>query len=321
MGLKVLHLSDTPLSGAPLRLSKLLAKYGEIESRHMVWKEKLGYREYGADISGQTADRELLHYLIYEWADILHFHNRYARQEVFKALGTPPPAKPSVIQMHSPRDSEDFSEEVRSAIPIAVIAQYHVRQWPEAKFLVPNAVDIYHRDYLPTTASKAIRFGKTKAPVVSYAPSNTNMPGWNDKSYGIVAPVLKRMRLAGIIDYQLICKAPFDDVMIKKKQADIGIDEVSTGSYHLSSLEYLSLGVGCFANIDPLTEKAIKDVTGAAAIPWIRANKDSFERVLRNILKERSWPEIGDASRSWMEEYWNPRILCSHYLKMYQSLE
>jgi hypothetical protein len=129
------------------------------------------------------------------------------------------------------------------------------------------------------------------------------------------------MRIAGVIDYQLICKAPFDDVMIKKKQADIGIDEVSTGSYHLSSLEYLSLGVGCFANIDPLTEKAIKDVTGAERIPWIRANKDSFERTLRNILKDQSWPEIGAASRTWMEEYWNPQMLCSHYLKMYNSLE
>lgn len=317
MGLKVLHLSDTPLSGSPIRISALLAKYGGIESRHMVWREKLGYREYGADISGKVQSHQYLHYLIYEWADVLHFHNRWKRQEIFKALKCEPPKKPSVIQIHSPRDSEDFSEEVKSGIPLAVIAQYHVRQWPELRFIVPNVVDIYHKDYVSTKEPRPLPY----MPTVSYAPSNTNMPGWNDKSYGVVAPVLKRMRIAGTVDYQLICKAPFDDVMIKKKQADIGIDEVSTGSYHLSSLEYLSLGVGCFANIDPLTEKAIKDVTGATTIPWIRATKDNFERVLRNILKDQSWPEIGVASRVWMEEYWNPNLLCSHYLKMYESLE
>lgn len=317
MGLKVLHLSSTPLSGSPIRISALLSKHGGIESRHMVWREKLGYREYGADISGKGASLEYLHYLIYEWADVLHFHNRWKRQEVFGALKCEPPKKPSVIQIHSPRDSEDFSEEVKSGIPLAVIAQYHVRQWPELRFIVPNVVDIYHKDYVSTKEPRPLPY----MPTVSYAPSNTNMPGWNDKSYGVVAPVLKRMRIAGTVDYQLICKAPFDDVMIKKKQADIGIDEVSTGSYHLSSLEYLSLGVGCFANIDPLTEKAIKDVTGATTIPWIRATKDNFERVLRNILKDQSWPEIGVASRTWMEEYWNPNLLCSHYLKMYESLE
>jgi len=315
--MRVLHLSSTPLSGSPIRISALLAKYGGIESRHMVWREKLGYREYGADISGKGTSLEYLRYLIYEWADVLHLHNRWKRQEVFQALKCEPPKKPSVIQIHSPRDSEDFSEEVKSGIPLAVIAQYHVRQWPELRFIVPNVVDIYHKDYIRTKEPRPLPY----MPTVSYAPSNTNMPGWNDKSYGIVAPVLKRMRLAGTVDYQLICKAPFDDVMIKKKQADIGIDEVSTGSYHLSSLEYLSLGVGCFANIDPLTEKAIKDVTGADRIPWIRANKENFERVLRGILKEQSWPEIGAASRTWMEEYWNPKMLCGHYLKMYESLE
>lgn len=315
--MRVLHLSDTPLSGAPIRLSALLAKYGEIESRHLVWREKLGYRDFGVDIGGSGSSHEYLRYLIYEWPDILHMHNRYARQEVFRALGTPPPNKPSVIQIHSPRDSEDFSEEVSSGIPIAVVAQYHVRQWPEMRFLVPNAVDIHHKDFKSAKAPRQHPY----MPVISYAPSNTTLPGWNDKSYSVVAPVLKRMRMAGVIDYQLIYKVPFDDVMIKKKQADIGIDEISTGSYHLSSLEYLSLGVGCFANIDPLTEKAIKDVTGADRIPWIRANKENFERVLRNILKDQSWPEIGAASRTWMEEYWNPQMLCGHYLKMYNSLE
>lgn len=319
--MRILHLSSTPLSGSPIRISALLSKYGGVESRHIVWRDKLGYRDFGYDIAGSKAMLETLRYMIYEWADVLHFHNRWKRQEVFKALGSPPPSKPSVIQIHSPKDSEDFSEEVRSGIPIAVIAQYHVRQWPEHRYLLPNVVDIYHKDYLPAYEGRKLNFAITGRPVVSYAPSNTTLTGWNDKSYGSVAPVLKRMRLSGQITYQLLQQMPFDLVMEAKKMADLGIDEISTGSYHLSSLEYLSLGAACFANIDELTEKAIKDVTGAVALPWVKADKDSFERVLRTILKEKIWTTLGEDSRLWMEKYWDPHKLCEHYTNMYKDLK
>lgn len=312
--MRVLHLSDTGLSGSPLRISALLNKYGGVESRHIVWKEKLGFRDFGADITGRKAEEKLLRYLVYEWADVIHYHNRWKRQEIFKSLQENPPNKPSVIQIHSPRDSEDFSEEIRSGIPLAVLAQYHVRQWPEHKYLVPNMVDIYHKDYLRESPQNHL-------PVVSYAPSNTNMTGWNDKSYNVVAPVLKRMRLAGAIIYDLLIQLPFGQVMAAKKRADIGIDEITTGSYHLSSLEYLALGVACFANIDPQTEAAIKKITGATELPWVRANKDSFERMMKLTLRDRLFETLGKESRSWMEKYWDPKTMVGHYLRMYEDLK
>lgn len=318
--MRILHLSDTPLAGSPIRISSLLANYGGVESRHIVWRDKLGFRDYGADIAGNKAEIATLRYLLYEWATHIHYHSRWKRQEIFKAIKDIPPKKPSVIQMHSPRDSEDFSEEIKSGLPIAVIAQYHVRQWPEHKYLVPNVVDIYHKDYTPDLYLRDTNMAVTGRPVVSYAPSNTTLQGWSDKSYGVVAPVLKRMRLEGKIVYQLLSSLPFKKVIAAKNLADIGIDEISTGSYHLSSLEYLALGVCCFANIDALTEKAIKDVTGAAELPWIKAGKESFERVLRTIIKDKLWRNLGGDSRTWMENHWNPQHLCAHYLRMYEDI-
>lgn len=312
--MKVLHLSDSPLSGSPIRISKLLNKYSEVESRHIVWTPKMGYREYDVDLIGQKLGREeLLEWL--DWADCLHFHNRWKRQEIFKFLGILPPKKPSVIQIHSPRESENFREEVDSGIPIAVIAQIHPRFWAkEMTFLTPNIVDIedpvYKRDMPPM---------RTK-PVFSYAPSNTNGKGLDDKSYSDVGGILKRMKLAGDIYYQLITSKPHGKVMELKRGADIGLDEVATGSYHLSSLEYLSLGVPCFANVDKLTGEAVMKVTGCTTLPWIKANKDNFESILRRIIKEKSWQELGQRSREWMEIYWKPQLLVQHYQEMYQSL-
>ena len=108
--------------------------------------------------------------------------------------------------------------------------------------------------------------------------------------------------------------------MALKQGADIGIDEIVTGSYHMSSLEYLGLGVACFANLDEQTEKVVKDLTGATELPWIKANKITFEETLRKLVVEKSWPELGMRSRGWMETYWNPKALVSHYNEVYSDL-
>lgn len=332
--MRIIHLSDTQLSGAVIRLSTLLAKYGGVESRHICWMDKIGYREYESDIVGYKACKETMIYLIYDWADVIVYHNRWKRQEVFQVLKMEPPKKPSMIQIHSPRESEDFREEEESGLPLAIVAQYHVRQWPELTYIVPNVVDIYHKDYTPrlqktTTSSSKDYLARMRVmdkklpialPVVSYAPSNTNSTGWDDKGYNIIAPVLKRLKMDHALSYQLIQQRPFKDVMALKKEADIGIDEIVTGSYHLSALEYLSLGVPCFTNIDKHTEKVVKDLTGSLSLPFLKANKDSFERMLIDILKEKSWPELGRKSRAWMESYWNPEFLCNHYKKIFEGL-
>lgn len=317
--MKVLHLSDTPLSGSPIRISNLLNRIGnsgeaayKTNSIHLVWHPTWGFRDFGADVVSSKLDRaQIATYL--EWADVIHYHNRYERQLIFTQTGLKPPKKPSVIQMHSPRKSEDFSGEVKSGVPIAVIAQYHVREWSELKFIVPNVVDIdlpeYKKFYLVNTL-----------PIVSYAPSNCNLKGWDDKGYNIVAPVLKRMALASQIQFQLIVNQPHSQCLELKRFADIGIDEVVTGSYHLSSLEYLAMGTPCFANIDELTRKAIVEVTGAEKLPWEVCKPHEFESKMRSMVMFKSYVEEGKRARRWMDNYWNPEFLYLKYVDMYRSL-
>lgn len=321
--MKILHLSDTTLSGSPIRINDLINKWGKddnVESRHIVWEPTMGYRTFKTDMVGKTMSRGELRRWIYEWADVIHYHNRWRRQSVFHYLGDgtviAPPKKPSVIQIHSPRLSENFVDEVSSGLPLAIIAQYHVREWPEASYVVPNVVDISDPEYdlgHKETAPKGL-------PVVSYAPSNTNAGGWDNKGYGQVVPVLKKLRLSQQIYFQLIHQLPHSKVMELKKNASIGIDEIVTGSYHLSSLEYLGLGVPCFANVDSQTCDVVKKLTGCTTLPWVKANKDSFEPVLRRMLCEKSYTAYGKQSREWMDKYWAPAKLCAHYVEMYKNL-
>lgn len=314
--MRVLHISSTPLSGAVLRLSALLNKYSDIESKTLIWRNTVGFRYYGESDYSSSEPCEVYEQLIYEWADILHFHNHWKRHEVFKLLGKDPPKKPSVIQMHSPRETENFDVELKSGIPIACPAQYHPRVYPECKFIVPNVVDIYDPLYMRD------KMPEGGPPIVSYSPSNTNARGWNDKSYGVVAPVLKRMALKGEINFQLIQKKPFDEVMFLKRQAWVGIDEITSGSYHLSTLEYLSLGVPCIVGVDDACNKVVKDLTGCETLPWIKVSHDNFERIVKGLLTDKDGLVLcALKSREWMEAHWSPEKLCSIYkISMYEKL-
>lgn len=310
----ILHLSDTTLSGSPIRISKLTNKYSEnFRSRHIVWQPVIGKRVFETDLVGSAMTKDEIMDRI-NWADIIHYHNRWQRQEIFSSLGIKPPQKPSVIQIHSPRASENFSEEVASGLPLAVIAQYHPREWKEMKYLVPNVVDIYDETYTP------LQKGLRNLPVVSYAPSNCNARGWDDKGYGIVVPHLKRLYMANRIVFQKITEQPHHITMRLKRSADIGIDEIATGSYHLSSLEYMAMGVPCFARLDGLTQKYVKEVTGADTLPWIQADRDSFLTRLLLIVEGKNWKEKGAETRAWMEKYWNPDVLVGRYEDMYNDL-
>src|SRR5688572_26625523 len=314
--MRVLHLSDTPLSGSPIRISTLLAKHKALDSRHMVWSPARDQRVFDVDLVGSLMTRDDIRYWIYEWADVVHYHNRWRRQQVFQLLQSEPPKKPSVIQIHSPRHStENFEGEARSGLPIAVIAQYHVRQWPEARYIVPNVVDIWHQAYYRNYHNFNV-----ERPTISYSPSNCNGRNWDDKGYNIVNPILKKLRLEGRINYQFIYQKPHRDVMALKKTADAGIDDIITGSYHLSSLEYLALGVPCFANLDDKTEAVVKEITGATSLPWLKANKNNFASALRHLMQTKNYHALGLESRLWMEKYWNPEFLVRRYVDMYNDL-
>lgn len=312
--MKILHLSQTTLSGSPYRLSTTLNKYSGHESRHIVWQGRIYNRDFKCDMIGSEMHRdELVKWL--EWADVINFHNRWKRQDIFKYCDFELIRnKPSVIQMHSPREEEGHHEEVASGVPIAVIAQYHPRQWPEMRYLIPNVIDIHDKLHRPIIKEPQV------LSTVSYAPMSPSGKGWNRKSYPVVSPILKRMFFNREIFYQRLVGVPHDECLALKQKADIGIDEISTGSYHMSSLEYLSMGCACFGHIDEQTEKCIKDVTGCDWLPWVECIEPQFKLKIREMVRTKSYIEIGKKSREWMEKYWNPEVLCNHFIKMYEDL-
>jgi len=303
ISMKILHLSETTLSGSPYRISKLIDRYTVHESRHIVWKRKILNRVFPVDLVGEELNIDELKIML-DWADVIVYHNIYKKQSIFQNL--PIPNKPSVIQIHSPREWFDDKAVDESGLPVAVIAQFHVREWPKHSFIVPNVVDI--NEYVPIKKDNPL-------PIVSFAPSSGNGKGPNNKGYGIIVPHLRKT--SGIM-FQKIFNKPYLECMQMKTYADIGIDDIYTGSYHLSTLEYLQLGVATICYTDEQTEKVVKDLTGCSELPWIHCGPRNIASPLTKAL--RSYKELGVIARKWMEKYWSPEILCNHYTEMFKKL-
>jgi hypothetical protein len=256
-------------------------------------------------------------------ADVIHFHNYAWDLKIFETypnLLEVAKSKPCLIQYHSPRRSiENFEHSIEDkSLKHAVIAQYHVREYPECEFVVPNVIPID----LPLYQGAGNKWLESVT-CVSYTPSSTNGVGWDDKGWAFTEPVLTKLDDEGYIIKDVCTNVPYEACMKRKRWAHIGIDEIMTGSYHLSTLEYFSLGCACIVRIDEKTLNAIFQISpeGAAAWPGIQASPDTLEAQIklwvsnRDALKARA-----EKSREWMEKYWSPANHALHFEGVYKCL-
>lgn len=322
--MNILHLSNTPLSNSPANLVQSLNHCGHQATLLLHRKSNVNKVYVGGTLWDELSLDRLTE--LFRNAEVLHFHNYAWEQRIFKEypqLLTVAKTKPSLIQYHSPRDSiENFETSIADkTLKHAVIGQYHVRQYPECEFVVPNVVPLFDPKYQPLNA----KWESMTTPTVSYAPSNTSLKGWDDKGYDIVMPVLQQLERSGQIVKDSMVGVPYEECMMRKRWAHIGIDEIVTGSYHLSGLEYLAMGCVTIGYLDELTLSALSKIVpeeGMRQLPWILVNKEDM-RPLRSWISPQARSELHERanySRRWMETYWSVEANVKRFEGIYQSL-
>lgn len=259
-------------------------------------------------------------------ADVIHFHNFAFEQEIFRhypELADICRKKKCLIQYHSPRRSiENFETTISDPFfkgRRAVVAQYQVRQYPEAEHIVPNVLPIFDERYMPLKAKPPL------PALISYAPSNTNLREWDDKGFAITQAALRSIERKGRATAEIIINTPYQETLLKKKWADVGIDEVITGSYHLSFLEYMSMGVVAVARMDDITRAAMAMVVGHEAVSTLPAvvhvDQWTLEECLLSLVSNRAeLRSAGQRCRAWMEAHWNPQVFVKYFEGIYAKL-
>lgn len=311
MRLKVLHLCPSALAGAPAHLSSILNKYSLCDSRSVLQREfsspKARNLKWDYDLVNPSSSqlKEAV-----EWADILHFHRK-----VYQSGGVAP-GKKSLLQFHSQpngyRPNSSFSEFNGRKL---VIAQYHPRYYTDA-LVVPNLIDIWSPTYQPETKSRDVI-------KIFYSWATETKKGWGNKGSTATKRILKKIEqeYGSRVAVRILNNRPYTECMAEKRTAQICIDECVTGSYHLQSLEGAAVGAVTLNNIDETTHSYLRQITGGVPHPFVKTDLDSLYKTLCNLLdRPEELRRIGTASRTWMEENWDPRRLVSNYTQAYFNL-
>lgn len=319
--MKVVHITENPIAGAPINLSLALNKWqgDKVKSWHIAQSDRNENRVFKADMIIDQTPYERLREVL-EGADIIHLHNFYQNQHLFRRYPDLWPIvmrKKRVWQAHTQRDISWMSMEDGLRDKEAkhlVIAQYHPRLYPECT-VVPNVIDIFEEGYLPQEGVK------NEIPRVIYTPSRIRFKGWDNKGWDETVPTLQKLVDDRVITADIVFNRPHDECLARRRRSDISIDEIVTGSYHLCSLEALSMGVVTVAGLDELQERTLRDLTGADCLPWAKAKPETLEACIRALIADA--PQLASlkrASRAWMEQYWHPKTTTEHFVRIYEKL-
>jgi hypothetical protein len=205
--------------------------------------------------------------------------------------------------------------------PVAqlVLAQFHERYYPRAR-IVPNIVPIFDQDYLASTAKD------TEAPCkIFFSPTSMRSAWesrWNTKGAFETIKIIERLQKKLNFEFECIARRPHSETLTKKQTSDIVIDEVVTGSYHLSTLEGLSQGKPTLAYLDSRTISTIHEVTSAVSqIPIINTQLEDLDITIKRLVEDKPLREyLGAYSRKWMEKHWSDSQMIQHYVHAYEDL-
>ena len=336
MNLKVIHICESEISGSPIRIVNALNDHTSIEATFISYHRA---RYFTGGLNWQTQKELCLHKL--KEADIVHFHQYFDLNEnifginfyEFLAKKT---AK--IRQYHgvpalcsSDGKMEDGRSISEDPLPQLVIAQYPERFFPRAH-IVPNILPINDSLYLPSEEV----IGN---PVEIYYFPTTNTSAWSGdngmrlprfnskgkpetfKMLQCLVNRLKYLQSVKIISQETLGQSNHEAAIYAKKRGGIAIDELVSGSYHLTSLESLSKGICTFGFLDDRTKTVLGKLTGATEFPWVNCKLEESDYFLEElILDEKLRLELGENARNWMEHYYSDKKMVNHYVRAYEQL-
>jgi hypothetical protein len=318
--MRVLHFSTTPLAGMPIRLVQALRRHVGVDARLADLKR---FGLYDHDLVHQESPEEILELA---WAaDIIHLHNyldydsrafgRVDFRELVRA------GKRVVRQFHSAPELVaqimGISPEALLAqdIPCLAIAQYPERLYPQA-MVVPNFVPESEDAYLPS--SKDPRWD------IFYSPTK-DMSAWADrwstKGMPEAAAVIETAAARTRCTARLVSGRPLAEVLAEKRLSRIVVDDLVTGSYHLTGLEGLSQAKCVLSYLDERSLALLRHFSGTDGHPFVNVRLEDAGTVLEHLAQEPDLTrELGQEGRRWLTNHWSEESMIRHYPRVYEML-
>ena len=316
--MRIVHFSTTPLAGAPLRLVQALRTHTDHDVRLVDLAPNL---RFGEDVVfSRQPDTALA---LATSADILHLHNY-----LHLASRQFAPIDFAALQCNGARVIRQFHSapetvmevgglsrgEVFDGLPSLVCAQFQERYYPEAR-VMPQVI---LEDALRAFSTDAGPAG------VFFAPTNQRdifQRRWDTKAARETHDMLRRVCRETRQPLHYLTDRPLQESLAGKARAAVVVDELVTGSYHLSTLEGLCLGKPVLAWLDNRTRRVLAEVAGTGACPIVDVHLGAAAPVLRRLLCEPGEAAgVGASARAWFDAYWSSAHVAAQYAAAYRDL-
>jgi glycosyltransferase involved in cell wall biosynthesis len=114
-------------------------------------------------------------------------------------------------------------------------------------------------------------------------------------------------------------KYPYAEALVKRKEFDVIIDNITQGFIGMVGWEALSQAQVCIARLSPIVVENYTKLGNGEAPPII--NVSGIDELAKTIIDlsndENKVKEIQKQGRDWMEKYYNPKRLCQLWEKRY----
>ncbi len=322
----VVHISCTPLAGAPIRIVNALNKYTDYNARLIdLNPNQYGKRTYLEDLIWGNNREECLQ-LISE-ASIIHFHHFFNIESAnnpfrvnFKEIA--PKTSKFVRQFHSnanfiAKNSAATLDVIRKdRYPKLVIPHPADRSFMSA-YLVPNIIPINDDLLLPKDTNNNI-------PKVFFsATSSASMwsTRWETKGLPEIKDKFKTLAENNTFEFNIIENKPYEECIKLKQNSDIVIGDIASGCYHLTDLESLSQGKPTFTYLDSRTQLTLQNLLQCDELPFINTRLEEVDLPFIKILNDRTLRnDLGKYSRKWIEKYYDEKVLIKHYTEAYEKI-
>lgn len=324
--INVVHISKTPLVGAPGVISKYLNLNNDFNSCHFFlneYPEQLrGFftkNSIHLDISNKLV-RELFIKKISS-ADIIHIHNDINSDDVIELLLTHTNNAYFFYQIHSPLREPPLYIDKSKDLPFyfskkLVIAQAHPRLYANFEF-VPNIVDVYPKaNIINKECKNKIR--------ILFSPTHKRTNGVIFSTKFTENQIKYFDEIKKSCDFDLIdFDKPISPVMLLelRRLADISIDEIASGGFHQVSYEGLACGNVVINNADIFAKGNFAESIGANELPpFFRAcDQDFIEKILWLKNNAEELQKMKENSMAYYAKYMMPLRLIEIFKKKYKE--
>lgn len=315
----VVHISPSALAGAPGMLSEALNDFDHVDSSvHFRAGDYGNHRDIfspeSLPLSVSTGDRDLfMHH--FENADVVHVHNFIPKFILNWMSQAKKRDVKYIYQVHSPRYERPIFDDLSDFHGIhfshkLVICHFHPRHFPNFR-IVPNC--LYRKAFL-----KSPVISSNEVLTVQFSPSGRSNGRWASKSNPMFDQVIQLLKDNSDFSVDVFEGISPQNLAHRRSQADITIDELVTGSYHLVSYEGMAAGTIVLNNADSFSIGAFQIGFQSPPPPFIKCSPVGLYETLIEINRDRDrLLEHRKLSRKffedWMTPYKTSKIFASIY--------